>query len=123
MPRTSSGRYKSLDFVLEEPVEGKRTITVPNRDGVMLLADASGEASGGLLMGNNGEIQFGIRGSIVPTGDGLILMGDTIYVDEALKVSGNVGFYDTAPIAKQTGVAVSAGGVHAALVNLGLIAA
>lgn len=35
----------------------------------------------------------------------------------------NVGFYGTAPIAKQTGVAVTAGGVHAALVALGLIAA
>lgn len=34
-----------------------------------------------------------------------------------------LGFYDTAPIAKQTGVAVSAGGVHAALVALGLISA
>ena len=33
------------------------------------------------------------------------------------------GFYATAPIAKQVGVAVSAAGVHAALVNLGLIAA
>jgi len=34
-----------------------------------------------------------------------------------------VGFYGTSPIALQTGVAVSAGGVHAALVNLGLITA
>jgi parallel beta-helix repeat protein len=33
------------------------------------------------------------------------------------------GFYETAPIAKQTGVAVSAAGIHAALVNLGLIGA
>jgi hypothetical protein len=34
-----------------------------------------------------------------------------------------VGFYGTAPIVKQTGVAVTAAGIHAALVNLGLIAA
>lgn len=34
-----------------------------------------------------------------------------------------VGFYGTAPIAKQTGVAVDAAGIHAALVALGLIAA
>ena len=32
-----------------------------------------------------------------------------------------IGFYGTAPIALQTGVAVTAAGVHAALVNLGLI--
>lgn len=35
--------------------------------------------------------------------------------------SGNIGFYGTAPIAQQTGVAVTAAGIHAALVNLGLI--
>lgn len=40
-----------------------------------------------------------------------------------LRVNGDVGFYNTAPIAKQTGVAVTAGGIHAALVALGLIAA
>jgi hypothetical protein len=34
-----------------------------------------------------------------------------------------LGFYGTTPIAKQTGVAVSAAGIHAALVALGLIAA
>lgn len=34
-----------------------------------------------------------------------------------------LGFYSTTPIAKQAGVAVSAAGIHAALVNLGLIAA
>lgn len=37
--------------------------------------------------------------------------------------SGRVGFYGTTPIVKQTGVAVTAGGIHAALVNLGLISA
>ena len=34
-----------------------------------------------------------------------------------------LGFYGKAPIARQTGVAVTAGGIHAALVNLGLITA
>jgi hypothetical protein len=34
-----------------------------------------------------------------------------------------VGFFGTAPVAKPTGVAVSAAGIHAALVTLGLIAA
>lgn len=36
---------------------------------------------------------------------------------------GSIGFYGTTPVAKQTGVAVSAAGIHAALVNLGLISA
>lgn len=34
-----------------------------------------------------------------------------------------IGFYGATPVAKQTGVAVSAAGIHAALVALGLIAA
>ena len=37
--------------------------------------------------------------------------------------AGQVGFYGTAPIDKQTGVLVTAAGIHAALVALGLIAA
>jgi streptogramin lyase len=36
---------------------------------------------------------------------------------------GSLGFYGTTPIALQTGVAVSAAGIHAALVALGLITA
>lgn len=41
----------------------------------------------------------------------------------SLKVNGNVGFYGTTPQAKPTGVAITAAGIHAALVTLGLIAA
>jgi hypothetical protein len=37
--------------------------------------------------------------------------------------AGRLGFYDTSAIAKQTGVVVSAAGIHAALVALGLIEA
>lgn len=37
--------------------------------------------------------------------------------------AGSLGFYGTTPTAQQTGVAVSAAGIHAALVTLGLITA
>lgn len=47
-------------------------------------------------------------------------VGPNVTVADA---TGSLGFYGTAPIAKQTGVAVTAAGVHAALVALGLIAA
>ena len=46
-----------------------------------------------------------------------------VTVAGTMTVSGNVGFYGTAAVAKPTGVAVTAAGVHAALVTLGLIAA
>lgn len=41
----------------------------------------------------------------------------------AVLLESNVGFYGTAPIAQQTGVAVSDAAIHTALVNLGLITA
>ncbi len=37
--------------------------------------------------------------------------------------SQKIGFYNKLPVAQQTGVAVTAGGIHAALVALGLITA
>ncbi len=40
-----------------------------------------------------------------------------------LRVVNDVGFYNTAPVAQQTGVAVTAAAIHAALVSLGLITA
>jgi len=43
---------------------------------------------------------------------------DLIHTDSS---ANGVGFYNATPVAKQTGVAVTAAGVHAALVNLGLI--
>jgi len=51
---------------------------------------------------------------VVNTADKRIRIGET---------DSYVGFYGTAPIVLQTGVAVTAGGIHAALVALGLITA
>lgn len=59
----------------------------------------------------------------VSTGHGRTLgaeSGNAVRVDGG---SGRVGFYGGSPVAKQTGVAISAAGIHAALVNLGLITA
>lgn len=36
--------------------------------------------------------------------------------------TGRLGFYEAPPILQQSGVAITAEGIHAALVNLGLIA-
>jgi len=47
---------------------------------------------------------------------------DTIQILGAINHDGStVGFYSATPITKQTGVAVTASGIHAALVSLGLI--
>ena len=59
----------------------------------------------------------------VGTASILRLRGD-ITIDKDLNHDGDrAGFYATAPIAQQTGVAVTDAAIHAALVNLGLITA
>jgi hypothetical protein len=56
--------------------------------------------------------------------DGDVKFDADIEIDGALNHDGTtIGFYGTAPIVKQTGVAVDATSIHAALVNLGLIGA
>lgn len=57
--------------------------------------------------------------------DRLTLGDDSPVVDILIgaDTTADIGFYGTTPVALQTGVAVTAAGVHAALVNLGLITA
>ncbi len=58
------------------------------------------------------------------TKSGGFVIDDELEIDGALNHDGSTaGFYGTAPIAQATGVAVTAAGIHAALVNLGLITA
>lgn len=58
-------------------------------------------------------------GALAANSSGIDVQGDANIGDAA----GSIGFYDATPVALQTGVAVSAAGIHAALVNLGLITA
>lgn len=85
----------------------------------------------GLIIGG---VATGVVNKLQATGDGQ-LNGTTVINAEAftdfgittsraLRASGDkLGFYGKAPVDKPTGVAVDAAGIHAALVNLGLIAA
>ena len=52
-----------------------------------------------------------------------VLTGGTMGSIHGAKASETVGFYGSTGVALQTGVAVSAAGIHAALVALGLITA
>ena len=60
-----------------------------------------------------------VEGTSNPTATG----GNAMGVVVGNSTSQTVGFYGSAGVAKQTGVAVSAAAIHAALVALGLIAA
>lgn len=70
-------------------------------------------------MHNQADTPFQI--SQYDTGDVGIIAGAAEQI--RLGTGGKLAFYGTAPIAKQVGVAVDIAAVHAALVNLGLIAA
>ena len=85
--------------------------------------------SGSVTFGGTGQSTIS-KGMIINSDKGtdslhdLRVHGDT--VDDLIHTDSSangVGFYNATPVAKQTGVAVSAAGIHAALVNLGLIAA
>jgi hypothetical protein len=72
------------------------------------------------------QIQSGDGDSIVLTATNTtatLSCTNPLTVNADTKLNGALGFYNTAPIAQQTGVAVTAGGIHAALVALGLITA
>jgi hypothetical protein len=77
----------------------------------------SDQAAGSILRNEDhgGKIQFQQEDSV-----GTVQTGMQI---GASGTAAEIGFYATAPIVLQTGVAVTAAGVHAALVNLGLITA
>lgn len=63
-------------------------------------------------------ISIGGDGTGITLGSGILTVGGDLNHDGP-----NVGFYGTAPIAQQAGVAVTAAGIHAACVALGLFTA
>lgn len=84
----------------------------------------------GLLVGGNpnvGTNRYGVHVLSNPTGGTLNYCARFqgaagVRIDGILEHgAANLGFYGTAPIAQQLGVAVTAAGIHAALVALGLI--
>ncbi len=85
--------------------------------GVTILAGTgSGDASVG------GSVTIDARPGNSTNGQTLI---NTVHAAPVVicHASGSLGFYGVAPVALQTGVAVTAAAIHAALVNLGLITA
>lgn len=110
-------------------VENQGTVKATASYGVK-IADQSGSATNYALHTGAGLVVFNSGGDAASdftvksdSYDALIVDSSENSIAVMNHASGKIGFYGTAPIAKQTGVAVSAGGVHAALVALGLIAA
>lgn len=85
---------------------------------VSIIATATGIDP---LITSDGESNIGLDVAPHGTGSGR-LCGGSLNPKLIWSETG-LGFFGTAPVAKPTGVAVSAAGIHAALVTLGLIAA
>jgi hypothetical protein len=85
-------------------------------DGVAKVLRQNATGTPGFIFGNDRYLRRNASSGYLET--------DYLAVVTALHHQGaSAGFFGTTPIAKPTGVAVSAAGIHAALVSLGLIAA
>lgn len=87
------------------------------------IADVAGRGttSWGLYVDGTSQSYFG--GNVVMAEGANIKLGTTTGTKIGTGATEKLGFYGATPIVKQTGVAVTAEGIHAALVTLGLIAA
>jgi hypothetical protein len=114
---------------------GSQIIAVQDT-GIVISGGATGDVTiaaqgvGGVvnLAGENGTVVLDDEGAQFTSTALTIVNGETVDIsgDGGPLVSvaaGALGFYGTSPIAKQTGVAVTAEAIHAALVALGLIGA
>lgn len=123
-----SGFFEAVDGTLSLSIEATERLAFTTAG--LLMANAAGPQISDLaatalvptLIPNQADLNTGIGWD---SADQLSLVAgglDCINIAEAAAAR-QIGFYVTAPIDLQTGVAVSAAGVHAALVNLGLITA
>jgi hypothetical protein len=103
---TASNRYIAIEDIGDGATSG---IQARRYDTAAARALVLNYAGGSVLIGTNT--------------DGLTAGGSLAITQDLAHRGSKAGFYNTAPIAKQTGVAVTAAGIHAALVALGLIAA
>lgn len=87
--------------------------TNANNGGTAIFTGGSNSAGGDAIL----------RGGAATGTDGTVRLQKTAGSDVVVVSDTGVGFYGTAPVAQQTGVAVTAAAIHAALVNLGLITA
>tara|TARA_Y100000310_G_scaffold8860_1_gene9384 strand:- start:1241 stop:1927 length:687 start_codon:yes stop_codon:yes gene_type:complete len=105
------------------------TINIANSAAITVATTKDVTMSESLTVGGDGQSTIS-KGMIINSDKGtdslhdLRVHGDT--VDDLIHTDSSangLGFYNATPVAKQTGVAVSAAGIHTALVNLGLISA
>ena len=87
-----------------------------------VVSDNTSDGYALILNSRNSTFSAGVTNSVILGGVGVVADEDDTAFTYNLEHQGTkLGFYGTTQIAKPTGVAVSAAGIHAALVSLGLI--
>lgn len=117
-----SGQGTNIASIMDLFLSGEVSVQV--NAPIMYLTATTDEVVGYI------QISSDTNSAITIVADSTTLSGDVgsaviLDVDNAHlgKTGGAVGFFGTGPISKPSGVAVTVGAVHAALVSLGLIAA
>jgi hypothetical protein len=128
--RGGGGAFGGSFLVLDE-----QNLQMTGSDAINI--DASGEISidgNGVLIGSEGTLNIGATiGATLSSGGSVFVIGNDIDTPVVLitpgrvqvqgDATGTLAFYGGAGTTKQTGVAVTAAAIHAALVALGLISA
>ncbi len=123
-----TGFYELVDDALRLSIGGTgawtftSTVMGTANSGRAALRNSAPSATNPNIVPNQGDTNTGIG---QPAADAVNMVAGGLNCIEARETgsAAQVGFYGTTPVSQQTGVAVSAAGIHAALVNLGLITA
>ena len=120
LDRASTARLSAVEFSTANVADWWSGILY--NGGVANLGWSIGTSN---TLGANTKLHITTNGSVLigTTTDGMTASGSLAIAQDLAHRGTKVGFYNTASIVKQTGVAVTAAAIHAALVNLGLISA
>lgn len=124
----NTGFFEQSNGQLSLTIEGTRRAfwtlqgAFANQAGSWGLSDVTASATVPTLIANRNDLDSGVGARAL---DVINLIAGGLQCMEVAETGGNpqVGFYATTAIDLQTGVAVTAAGIHAALVALGLITA
>jgi len=124
-------RWVDTDGATNTAVPSTTTITIHGPDAFDAIDGSATSVAGGTLIlaagrGTGTAVGGSVKLQVAPAGGVSNNTKNTLVTAiEATSGAalGKIGFYGATPVAQQTGVAVSAAGIHAALVSLGLITA
>jgi len=122
-PAVAAGSYQLLDVAMAGAGQDALVVT-DVRDGAgndVVAVSVSASGTGNANVSVNDDAGFG--SAVLDSQAGISYLSPSDGATVFTVTPTTLGFYRHAPVAQQTGVAVTAAAIHAALVNLGLITA